>query len=246
MFRGKTAIITGGTRGIGKAIAEEFAKRGADLLLTYRGNDEAAETTAEMLKNYHIRVLLRKGDGGLPEFARLVAGEAKSEFGRVDILVNNAGVTKDKLLLRMNADDFDEVIRVNLSGAFYITQAVASIMIKQKQGRIINISSIAGLRGNQGQVNYAASKAGLVGMTLSAAKELGSRGITVNAVAPGYIRTDMTEVLAEEQKEAILKTISLKREGRPEDVAKAVAFLSSDDAAYITGQVLGIDGGMAI
>jgi 3-oxoacyl-[acyl-carrier protein] reductase len=246
MFRGKTAIITGGTRGIGKAIAEEFAKRSADLLLTYRGNDEAAEATAEMLKIYHVRVLLRKGDGGLPEFAKLVAGEAKSEFGRVDILVNNAGVTRDKLLLRMNADDFDDVIRVNLSGAFYITQAVVSIMIKQKQGRIINISSIAGLRGNYGQVNYAASKAGLVGMTLSAAKELGSRGITVNAVAPGYIRTDMTEVLTEEQKEAILKTISLKREGSPEDVAKAVAFLASDDAAYITGQVLGIDGGMAI
>jgi 3-oxoacyl-[acyl-carrier protein] reductase len=170
----------------------------------------------------------------------------KEKFGRADILVNNAGITRDKLLLRMSAADFDEVVRADLSGAFYMTRVFAPFMTKQRAGRIVNISSVVGLRGNAGQVNYAAAKAGLIGMTLSAAKELGVRGVTVNAVAPGYIATEMTEALPEAQTSAMLEAISLRRAGAPADVAKAVAFLVSDEAAYITGQVLGVDGGIII
>lgn len=246
MLKGKSAVITGGVRGIGKAIAEEFCRQGADVLLCYRSNDEAAQKTADELKQYGTRVELIKGDVSDPNHAATAAKRAKDLFGKIDILVNNAGITKDKLLMRMTPSDFDEVITANLNGSFYFLQAISPIMIKQKGGRIINISSVVGVRGNAGQVNYSASKAGIIGMTMSAAKELGKRGITVNAVAPGYIETDMTEIMTEEQKKAMLDVISLGRAGKVSDVANAVAFLASDQAAYITGQVLTVDGGMAM
>ena len=246
MLKGKSAVITGGVRGIGRAIAEEFCRQGADVLLCYRSNEEAAKRTAEELKQYGTRVELLKGDVSDPAHAEETAKLAKELFGKIDILVNNAGITKDKLLLKMTPSDFDEVVQANLSGSFYFLQAIAPVMIKQRGGRIINISSIVGVKGNAGQVNYSASKAGIIGMTLSAAKELGKRGITVNALAPGYIETDMTGVLTEDQKKAMLDMISLGRAGKASDVANAAAFLASDAAAYITGQILAIDGGMAM
>lgn len=246
MLKGKSAVITGGVRGIGRAIAEEFCRQGADVLLCYRSNEEAARKTAEELKQYGTRVELVKGDVSDPAHAEETARLAKELFGKIDILVNNAGITKDKLLLKMTPSDFDEVVRANLSGSFYFLQAIAPVMIKQRSGRIISISSVVGVKGNAGQVNYSASKAGIIGMTLSAAKELGKRGITVNAVAPGFIETDMTEVMTEDQKKAMLDIISLGRAGKASDVANAVAFLASDAAAYITGQVLTVDGGMSL
>lgn len=246
MLTGKSAIITGGVRGIGKAIAEEFCRQGADVLLCYRSNEDAARKTAEELKQYGTRVELIKGDVSDPNHGPEAVKTAKELFGKIDILVNNAGVTKDKLLMKMTSADFDEVIQANLNGSFNFLQAVAPVMIKQRSGRIINMSSIAGVRGNAGQINYSASKAGLIGMTLSAAKELGRRGITVNAVAPGFIETDMTDVLTEDQKKAMLDVISLGRAGKVSDVANTVAFLASDEASYITGQVIGVDGGMAV
>ncbi|MDR1953340.1 MAG: 3-oxoacyl-[acyl-carrier-protein] reductase [Clostridiales Family XIII bacterium] len=246
MLHNKSAIITGGTRGIGRAAAIEFAKNGADLLLTYRGNDEAAAEIQKLLEPFETRIELLRGDAASADFARSAVNRAKDIFGKVDILVNNAGITNDKLLLRMKPEDFDRVIQTNLNGAFYMLQAAAPLMTKNRAGRVINLSSVSGLRGNPGQVNYSASKAGLVGMTLSAAKELGARNITVNAVAPGFIETDMTDILTDAQREAALSQISLGRAGHPEEVAKLLAFLASDDAAYITGQVIGIDGGMVI
>ncbi|QOX64644.1 3-oxoacyl-[acyl-carrier-protein] reductase [Anoxybacterium hadale] len=246
MLKGKSAIITGGVRGIGKAVAEEFCRQGANVLLCYRSNEEAAKNTAEELRQYGTKVELIKGDVSDPAHADEAVKYAQSIFGRVDILVNNAGITNDKLMMRMSADDFDTVIRANLNGSFYFLKAASAVMIKQKGGRIINLSSIVGVRGNAGQVNYSASKAGIIGVTLSAAKELGKRGITVNAVAPGFIETDMTHVLTEDQKKAMTGAISLGRVGSASDVANAVAFLASDQAAYITGQILGVDGGMSI
>ena len=216
------------------------------MLLCYRSNDEAAKKTAEELAKYGTRVELVKGDVSEPAHGEEAVRTAKELFGKVDILVNNAGITKDKLMMRMTPSDFDDVIRANLNGSFYFMNAAAAVLIKQKYGRIINISSIVGIRGNAGQVNYSASKAGVIGMTLSAAKELGKRGITVNAVAPGFIETDMTEILTEDQKKAMTDVISLGRAGKASDVADAVVFLASDKAAYISGQVLGVDGGMSI
>lgn len=246
MLKGKCAVITGGVRGIGKAIAEEFCIQGSDVLLSYRSNDEAAGKTAEELKKYGTRVELIKGNVSDSNHAEEVAKKAMELFGRIDILVNNAGITKDKLVMRMSPSDFDDVVQTNLNGSFYFLRNIAPIMIKQKAGRIINISSIVGVRGNAGQINYSASKAGIIGLTLSASKELGKRGITVNAVAPGLIETDMTEILTVEQKQKMMELISLGRAGKASDVAKAVAFLASDHAAYISGQVLGVDGGMTL
>ncbi|MBR0597907.1 3-oxoacyl-[acyl-carrier-protein] reductase [Clostridiales bacterium BAD-6] len=246
ILQGKSAVITGGVRGIGKAIAEEFCKEGANVLLCYRSNDDAANKTVEELKKYGTRVELLKGDVADAQHGEEAAKKAAELFGKVDILVNNAGITKDKLMMRMTPSDFDQVVQANLNGSFYFLRAFAPLMIKQKSGRIINISSIVGLRGNPGQVNYSASKAGIIGMTLSAAKELGRRGITVNAVAPGYIETEMTDVLTEEQKGKMMEMISLGRMGKAEDVAKTVTFLASENASYITGQVIGVDGGMTI
>ena len=200
MLKGKAAIITGGVRGIGKAIAREFCENGADVLLCYRSNDEQARKTAEELAGFGTRIELLKGDVADPETAKAAVAKAKECFGRVDILVNNAGITRDKLLMRMSDTDFTDVISANLNGSFYFLSAAAKVMIKQKSGRIINLSSVAGVKGNPGQVNYSASKAGVVGMTMPAAKELGRRGITVNAIAPGFIDTDMTAVMTDDQK----------------------------------------------
>ncbi|MBC6679339.1 3-oxoacyl-[acyl-carrier-protein] reductase [Zhenpiania hominis] len=244
MLKGKAAIITGGVRGIGKAIAREFCENGADVLLCYRSNDEQARKTAEELAGFGTRIELLKGDVADPETAKAAVAKAKECFGRVDILVNNAGITKDKLLMRMSDTDFTDVISANLNGSFYFLSAAAKVMIKQKSGRIINLSSVAGVKGNPGQVNYSASKAGVVGMTMSAAKELGRRGITVNAIAPGFIDTDMTAVMTDDQKAKAAEAISLGRTGKPEDVAKTALFLASDGAAYITGQTICVDGGL--
>ncbi len=244
MLKGKAAIITGGVRGIGKAIAREFCENGADVLLCYRSNDEQARKTAEELAGFGTRVELLKGDVADPETAKAAVAKAKECFGRVDILVNNAGITKDKLLMRMSDTDFTDVINANLNGSFYFLSAAAKVMIKQKYGRIINLSSVAGVKGNPGQVNYSASKAGVVGMTMSAAKELGRRGITVNAIAPGFIDTDMTAVMTDDQKAKAAEAISLGRTGKPEDVAKTALFLASDGASYITGQTICVDGGL--
>ena len=244
MLKGKAAIITGGVRGNGKAIAREFCENGADVLLCYRSNDEQARKTAEELAGFGTRIELLKGDVADPETAKAAVAKAKECFGRVDILVNNAGITRDKLLMRMSDTDFTDVISANLNGSFYFLSAAAKVMIKQKSGRIINLSSVAGVKGNPGQVNYSASKAGVVGMTMSAAKELGRRGITVNAIAPGFIDTDMTAVMTDDQKAKAAEAISLGRTGKPEDVAKTALFLASDGASYITGQTICVDGGL--
>lgn len=244
MLKDKTAVITGGVRGIGKAIAKKFCENGADVILLYRSNDEEAAKTAEELKSYGTQVHLIKGDVADPQTAAETAAKVKELFGKVDILVNNAGITNDKLMMRMSPEDFNKVISANLSGAFYMMKELSSLMIKKRTGAIINMASVSGLKGNPAQVNYSASKAGIVGMTLSAAKELGRRGIRVNAIAPGFIETDMTAVLTEEQKEAAAKNITLGRMGQPEDIANAALFLASDMGSYITGQVISVDGGI--
>ena len=246
MLKGKTAVITGGVRGIGRAVAEEFCRCGADVVLCYRSNDEAAERAKTELSAYGTRVCLMKGDVADPAFADRVTASAKEQFGRVDILVNNAGITNDKLLMRMSGEDFTKVIDTNLTGSFYFLKAAAALMIKQRSGRIINLSSIAGVKGHPGQINYSASKAGVIGMTMSAAKEQGRRGITVNAIAPGVIDTEMTQVLTDAQKEAMVGSVSLGRMGRPEEIAATAAFLASDGAAYITGQTIVVDGGLCL
>jgi len=246
MLKGKSAIITGGVRGIGKAVAEEFCKSGAGVVLCFKDSVAAAEETLKELSASGSNVELLQGDVSDPEFAKEAVKRAKEVFGSVDILVNNAGITNDKLLIKMTEDDFKNVIDTNLNGAFYFLKEASLVMIKQRYGRIINMSSVAGVRGSAGQINYSASKAGVIGMTLAAAKELGRRGITVNAIAPGYVDTDMTAVLTQEQKDALLSSVSLGRAGSPHDIAKTALFLASEDACYITGQVICVDGGMGI
>jgi 3-oxoacyl-[acyl-carrier protein] reductase len=246
MLKGKSAIITGGIRGLGRAIAEEFCKNGANVLLCYHSNDERAKEATAALSVYETKVELLKGDVADPQTAKDAVDKAKVLFGKVDILVNNAGITNDKLLMRMTEEDFTRVIETNLNGSFYFLSAAAKLMIKQKSGSIINMSSIAGIKGNPAQINYSSSKAGIIGMTMSAAKELGRRGITVNAIAPGFIDTDMTEALTDDQKSKIAAAISLGRTGKPEDVAKTALFLASENASYITGQVISVDGGLTI
>ena len=243
---GKTAIVTGGSRGIGRAICLKLAAQGANLVINYAGNDAAAEETRSLCLEHGVQAVLVKGSVADPEVARQLAETAQKEFGSIDILVNNAGITRDNLLMRMSDEEFDAVIETNLKGAFNCMRAVTRPMMRQRSGRIINISSVVGIAGNAGQVNYAASKAGVIGMTKSLARETASRGMTVNAVAPGFIRTDMTDVLGDSVKEGILGNIPLGKFGEAEDVANAVLFLASDEAAYITGQVLSVDGGMAM
>ncbi len=246
MLKGKRAVITGGVRGIGKAIARIYAENGADLLLCYRSNKEAAEKTREELAAYGVKVELCQGDVSDPEFAKEAATQAKNLLGGADILVNNAGITKDGLLLRMSPEDFNGVVDTNLKGAFYFLKEFGSMMVKQKSGSIINLSSIVGVKGNAGQVNYSASKAGIIGMTMSAGKELGKRKVRVNAIAPGFIDTDMTAVLSEEQRKKMEEAISLGSMGAPEDVAKVALFLGSDLSSYVTCQTICVDGGMCI
>lgn len=242
----QTAIVTGGSRGIGRAVAVRLAKDGMNLVINYRGNSAAAEETERLCRELGAEVLLVQGDVSRAEDCEKLAAQAKEAFGRVDVLVNNAGITRDGLLARMTEEDFRAVLDVNLVGPWNMMKAVNRIMMKQRYGRIVNLSSVTGLMGNMGQTNYAAAKAGILGMTKSYAREVTSRGITVNAVAPGFIDTDMTEAMPEGAKDKIISEIPMGRTGKPEDVAEAVAFLASEQAGYITGEVLRVDGGMAM
>ena len=246
MLRGKTAIITGAGRGIGRAIALQFAAYNARLVLNYRNSIAQVEELLQAIKNAGGEAIAVKADVSKEEDAKKLIVEAVKEYKTLDILVNNAGINKDNLLIRMTEEDFDRVIDINLKGTFFCMKHAAQVMLKQRFGRIINISSVVGIAGNMGQVNYAASKAGVIGMTKSAARELSSRGITVNAVAPGFIETDMTDALPEKIREASIANIPLGRFGSATEVAGAVSFLASDSAGYITGQVLQVDGGMVM
>lgn len=245
-FSGKTAVVTGGSRGIGRAVCLELAKGGANVVLCYAGNETAANDTAAACEALGARALAVRCNVAEADEVKALMDAAVQAFGRIDVLVNNAGITRDGLLLTMKDEDFNAVIDTNLKGTFLCMKAVSRLMMRQRYGRIVNLSSVVGLRGNAGQVNYAASKAGVVGMTKSLAKELASRGVTVNAVAPGFIETDMTAAMTDAAKTATLASIPMQKLRAPEDVARAVAFLASDEAAYITGQVLAVDGGMAI
>lgn len=240
----KTALITGGSRGIGRAIAEKFAAEGASVAIIYAGNTEAAEQTMNEITESGGSARIYKCRVENSEEVKETVDAVASELGKIDILVNGAGITRDKLLMMMKETDFDEVVAVNLKGAYNLMRAVCPLMAKQRWGRVINLSSVAGITGNAGQVNYSASKAGLIGMTKSASREFASRNITVNAIAPGFIETDMTKKFASDEK--ILERIPLKRMGKPEEVAALAAFLASDSAAYITGEVIRMDGGLAI
>ena len=240
----KVAFITGATRGIGKAIALELAKEGYNIALNYRTENEALENLKKEISEIGVECYPVEGDVSKAEDSERMTKEIIEHFEQIDVLVNNAGITKDNLILRMKEEEFTDVINVNLVGTFNITKKVIKYMTKKRYGKIINLSSVVGISGNAGQSNYAASKAGIIGFTKSIAKELASRNITANAVAPGFIQTDMTNVLKDEIKEAIEGTIPLKRLGTAEDVAKVVKFLASDESSYITGQVINVDGGM--
>ena len=243
-MNGKTALVTGGSRGIGRAIALKLASMGANVAILYAGNAEAAEKTAADIAAQGVRSLAVQCD--VSDFEQVTAAVArvKEALGPVDILVNNAGITRDKLALRMSPEDFDRVLAVNLNGAFHTIRALYADFMRRRSGRIINIASIAGVMGNAGQANYAASKAGVIGLTKSIARELAPRGITCNAIAPGFIETDMTAAMNQDAFEAMRKTIPLGRVGQPKDVAELAAFLAGDAAGYITGAVIHVDGGL--
>lgn len=243
---GRTAVVTGGSRGIGRAVCLELAARGASVVLCYAGSEAAAQETAAACEQLGAKALALRCDVSDAQAVKAMMKQAVSAFGRIDILVNNAGITRDGFLLMMREADFDAVLDTNLKGTYLCLRAVVHAMMKQGCGSIVNISSVTGLRGNAGQANYAASKAGVIGLTKSAARELAFKNITVNAVAPGFIETDMTAALPQENRQALLAQIPAGRLGQAQEVARAVAFLASDDAAYITGQVLAVDGGMAM
>ncbi len=246
LLDGKTALVTGASRGIGRAIALRLAAEGANIAINYAGNTAKAEETKAAIEAVGGKAALFQADVSDSAQVEQMVASVLETFGSLDILVNNAGITRDGLLMRMKEEDFDAVLDTNLKGIFHVTKAVTKIMMKQRSGRIVNMASVVGIIGNAGQTNYAAAKAGVIGFTKSAARELAARGITVNAVAPGFIATDMTAAMPEKAKEATLAAIPLRRMGTPEDVANAVLFLVSDQAAYITGQVVKVDGGMVM
>jgi len=241
---GKVTIVTGASRGIGRSVAIELAKLGAKVVINYAGNEVAAKEVKDIIVAAGGQAIAIKADVANVEAVNAMVKETIDTFGKIDILVNNAGITRDNLLMRMKEEDWDAVMNINLKGVFVCTKSVSRIMMKQRVGKIINMTSVVGLMGNAGQANYAAAKAGVIGFTKSMAKELASRGITVNAIAPGFINTDMTAVLSEQVKKDLAGKIPVGRLGSPEDVAAAVAFLASDSASYITGQTLNVDGGM--
>lgn len=246
MLKNKTAIVTGASGGIGRAIALAFAKEGADVVIHYNGNQKRAEAVKEEIEAIGRNAEIFQCDISDFEACKDMIQTVKKTFGKIDILVNNAGITRDGLLMAMSEEDFDSVIDTNLKGTFHCMRFASRIMMRQKSGRIINISSVSGVAGNAGQANYSSSKAGIIGLTKSAAKELASRNITVNAIAPGFVKTEMTDILSEEVKEQALKQIPLGRFADPADIANAAVFLASDSASYITGQVLLVDGGMVM
>lgn len=245
-MKGKTAIVTGASRGIGRAVALALAEEGANVVINYAGNEGAASETAALCQEHGVQTLVVRGDVASSEDCTRLVEEAVKTFGTVDILVNNAGITRDNVLMRMSDKEFDQVIATNLRGTYLMMKAVSRTMMKKRYGRIVNMASVVGLMGNAGQVNYAASKAGVIGMTKSFAREIAARGITVNAVAPGFIATDMTANLPEAAASAISASIPKGTLGSPEDVANAVKFLASDQSGYITGQVICVDGGMCM
>ncbi|AHY46670.1 3-oxoacyl-[acyl-carrier-protein] reductase [Rubrobacter radiotolerans] len=243
---GRVALVTGGGRGIGRAVAVKLAEAGADVAVTYRSNDAEAEKTAAAVRKQGRKCELYKGDVASAEDVERIFASVKDSFGRLDILVNNAGITRDNLLMRMKEREFDEVIETNLKGAYLCTKAAIRPMIRARWGRIVNITSVVGISGNAGQANYAASKAGVIGLTKSVARELANRNITVNAVAPGYVETELTASLPDDVKEQILAQTPLGRFAHAEEVAASVAFLCGEEAGYITGQTLAVDGGMTM
>ena len=245
-LKGKVALVTGGSRGIGRAVCLELARQGADVAVNYAGNEAAAQETAQACRELGVRAVVLRADVADAAACDAMVAQVLEQLGRLDILVNNAGITRDGLMLRMPEADWDAVLDTNLKGAFHCMRAAYKTMMRQKSGRVVNISSVVGLRGNAGQTNYSASKAGLIGLSKSLAKELATRNVTVNVVAPGFITTDMTDALPEGAREALLSTIPMKRLGAAEDVARAVAFFSGEGAGYVTGQVLCVDGGMAV
>ena len=240
----RAAVVTGGSRGIGRAVCVALAKQGCNVVVNYCHGEAAAAETAALCKELGVEAVTVQADVSTAEGCKKLFEEAVNAFGRVDILVNNAGVTRDNLILRLSEEDFDTVLNANLKGAFLCCKEAARRMVRQRWGRIVNLSSVVALRGNAGQTNYAASKAGLIGLTKSLARELASRNVTVNAVAPGFIETDMTAKLPQEARDAFLTVIPAKRGGKPEDVASVVYFLCSPDSDYVTGQVINVDGGM--
>lgn len=246
MLKGKIAVITGGSRGIGKAIAIKFAKLGADIAINYVSSSEKADEVIREIKSHGVEAAAFKCDVSNSVEVQEMINKVKDKWQRIDILVNNAGITKDGIMLRMKEEDFNQVVDINLKGVFNCIKHTGTVMVKQRRGNIINISSVVALIGNPGQINYTAAKAGVLGMTKTAAKELSKRGIRVNAIAPGFIQTDMTETLKPGVKESMLDSIPLNRFGKPEDVANLCAFLACDESSYITGQVINVDGGMVM
>lgn len=242
----KTVIITGAARGIGRAAAVKLASLGFNIVINYCGSEKAAAETEELCANCGADTLIVKGDVACAEDCAKIAEETIKRFGRIDALVNNAGITRDGLLMRMEEKDFTAVMDTNLKGTFLMTKAVSRQMLKQKSGRIVNLASVVGIAGNAGQANYSASKAGIIGLTKSFALEVAAKGITVNAVAPGFIKTDMTDAMTDSAKESVMNSIPAKRMGTPEDVADVIAFLTSEESRYVTGQTICVDGGMCM
>ncbi|MDY3982890.1 MAG: 3-oxoacyl-[acyl-carrier-protein] reductase [Veillonellaceae bacterium] len=245
-LKDKVALVTGASRGIGRAVALQYAQLGADVVVNYSGSQAAAEEVVKEIEGLGRKAIAVKADVSQADQVTAMVDKAQETFGHIDILVNNAGITRDGLFMRMKDSDWDEVIAINLKGVYLVTKAVTKIMMKQRSGRVINMTSVSGLIGNAGQANYCAAKAGVIGLTKTCAKELAGRGIAVNAIAPGFIATDMTEKLSDKVKESIMASIPMKRMAQPSEIASVAAFLASDFASYITGQVIVVDGGLAM